>query len=286
MGIQYISNINQPSLDIAIKERSITHYLHHRSKEIIDRTTNIVEQQNQDNNKKYEGIINDKVLKQQKKSFKKLINRLERYFLMQLDYQHKVSTINSLTQHLPLYYRMKLLHTLFQRFFKRYPFLYNNKNLYFRLLDNVQEQIYTYWQDHTFEFIVDPQQSKILDFMIIQFGQCEVYSRKEWINYIKTNKTFKPKYKSAGDLIGFRSLILQNSANNDERIKRKMAKKERPKYVIRPVPCEKNEKFKMVSILKINEIKWNQIINDALSDYDEKIKFEKWVEDNIKHDVD
>ena len=65
-----------------------------------------------------------------------------------LEYQYRMSTLDSLTQHLPLYYRMKRLYTLFQRFFrgggaKKPALLYHNKGLYLRLLDNIEEQTYT-----------------------------------------------------------------------------------------------------------------------------------------------
>ena len=47
--IEYITNINERSLEVAIKERSITHYLDHRSKEILRRSAEIVEAQRQQN---------------------------------------------------------------------------------------------------------------------------------------------------------------------------------------------------------------------------------------------
>ena len=309
--IQYISNINQPSLKIAIKEKSVTKYINHRKQEILKRSKEIVEAQkqynddindndnndilykmndNDDNNNPYKYAINEDTLKQQKKRFNKLIKKVGRYFQMQLDYQRKVSTIDSLTEHLPLYYRLKLLNTLFKKYFKRYKFLYFDRELYFRLLDNVQEQIYTYWEkDNSFDFLVDPQSLQIRDFMIIQFGKCEVWLTTDWKEYINPHTNDQKKQQiqkkvniiGQGDLIGFRSLILQNSNKKTKKEKNK----ERPKYVVRPIPTEKGENFKIVSILRIPDIKWNQIINDVFEGNDDKRdEFEKYVEENIKHD--
>eukprot|EP00484_Ammonia_sp_Unknown_P030625 CAMPEP_0197053140 /NCGR_PEP_ID=MMETSP1384-20130603/27476_1 /TAXON_ID=29189 /ORGANISM="Ammonia sp." /LENGTH=426 /DNA_ID=CAMNT_0042485989 /DNA_START=28 /DNA_END=1308 /DNA_ORIENTATION=+ len=284
--IQYISNINQASLNITIKEKSVTHYLNHRREEILKQSKAISETPKLS----VKFAIDEKVRANQEKKFKKLIKRVNRYFQMQLDFQYRVSTLDSLTQHLPLYYRMKLLHSLFHSIFKEYPYLYNDKNLYFRILDNIQEQIFTYWaKDNSFEFIVDFQQRKIQDFMIIEFGYAEVFSRKQWKQYTTaTDKknAIKPKILSSGALIGFRSLILQNSVNTDEKAKRRMEKKEKPKYVIRPIPTDKGEPFKMVSILKIPEVAWKQILNDAMPDYEERLKFEKYVEEKIKHHIE
>ena len=56
--IEYITNINERSLEVAIKERSITHYLDHRSKEIIRRSAEIVEAQRQQNDRE-NGVVSD-----------------------------------------------------------------------------------------------------------------------------------------------------------------------------------------------------------------------------------
>ena len=204
----------------------------------------------------------------QEENFERLIKKVKRYFEMQFKYQMEMSTLDSLCRHLPVFYRAKLLHTLFKRAFQMHEpvarILYSNKDLYFRLLMALQEQIYTSWKDGGSDFIIDPQQPQIRDLLMIQSGYCEVYRRSDWINIItgqieEDQRHKYRRYKGAGHLIGFKSLVSG----------------ERSDCVIRPEAVNPNgpEKYRIVSILKIPEEKWETICKEAFDDEEKRQEF-------------
>ena len=95
--IEYITNINERSLEVAIKERSITHYLEHRIEVIEKRSAEIVEAQRQQKEREAdearvsvldEGRVEDdpwrfaidkSALEKQRLNFKRLKDRVKRY---------------------------------------------------------------------------------------------------------------------------------------------------------------------------------------------------------------
>jgi len=140
----------------------------------------------------------------------------------------------------------------------------------------LQEQIYTSWKDGGSDFIIDPQQPQIRDLMMIQSGYCEVYKRSDWAAIIhdkideEERHSFK-RYKAAGHLIGFKSLV--SGTRSD--------------CVIRPEAVNPNgpEKYRIVSILKIPEEKWEAIWKDAFEDEEKRQEFvQKVIEDDFFDD--
>ncbi len=206
--------------------------------------------------------IDRAALEKQRLHFKRLKDRVKRYFEMQFKYQMEMSTLDSLCRHLPQFYRTKLLHTLFQRAFKQHGpvqrTLYSNKDLYFRLLTHLQEQIYTAWDDAVFDFIIDPQQPAVRDLLMIQSGRCEVYRRKDWIRKLE-GVTVEPRYKTVGHLIGFKSLVTGKRSD----------------CVIRPEAVSQDgaEKYRIVSILKVPEEKWELVWSEAFDDEERRAQF-------------
>ena len=253
-----------------IVQRSIVTYLRHR--------TNLIN--TQCSNAKEKLKMSDEDLRLQRHNFDHLETRVKEHFEKQLNYRHTMGSLEPF-RNLPQFYYINILDCLFGEFFKSNPYLTRLENfgvIYLELLAAVREEVYTR-DNNSWEFIIDPLTQQLDDFIIVQFGECEVYTKKDWYqamhakldekdgknsqqNVVEWPKPIRLKRKS--DMIGFREFILRRKVH----------------CVVIP-----SDESRLISILRIPRSVFRRIISTSIRNRAYQ-KFKQFVRQNVPPEVE
>ena len=253
-------------------ERSIVTYLQHRTSLIESQCINAKEKLG----------MSEEDIRVMRTNFDHLEQRVKDHFEKQLNYRHTMGSLEPF-RNLPQFYYINILDSMFGEFFRNPRFeparyltnLENFNVIYPELLAAVREEVYTR-DNNSWEFIIDPLTQQLDDFIIVQFGECEVYTKKDWYQamHAKLDRTDATrnigkwpaplKWKSKGTMIGFREFIL----------------KQRVHCVVIP-----SEQSHLVSILRIPRSVFRHIISSSIRNRAYR-KFKQFVSHNVPPEVE
>ena len=250
--------------NVRIHEKSIVTYLRHR--------TDLIHKQCVNSKEKLD--MTDEELSIQRRNFDRLETRVKAHFEKQLNYRHTMGALQPFST-LPPFYYINILDAMFGEFFKYNKTLLQLENfgaIYPELLQAVREEVYTR-DKNSWEFIIDPLTQQLDDFIIVQFGECEIYTKKGWYlaMHAKLDGNLDTRVRwpdpvhirGPGEMIGFREFILRRKVD----------------CVVIP-----SEHSQLISILRIPRSIFRQIIRSNIRSKSYN-QFEEFVEKNVEAEV-